>query len=185
MSSYSREVYSIGVSNDFAAIPQNLFDAIREYRWLLDRGYPDQPSIKLVGDRRRLTREQRGILYRGVFSAADSSRRAGRRVSPPTSDCVAAPAADLLIDGHNVLFTIHNYLMGRPVVLATDGLSETGIGVIDPAGAVHGAAKASRAFEIELRALEIARRVGDAALEAHRANRAGDNIASAAIWLGR
>ncbi len=114
-------MYPIGVSNDFAAIPQNLFEAIREYRWLLDRGYPDQPSIKLVGDRRRLTREQRGILYRGVFSAADSARRAGRQVIPPASDCVAGPAAELLIDGHNVLFTIHNYLMGRPVVLATDG----------------------------------------------------------------
>jgi serine/threonine protein phosphatase PrpC len=71
------------------------------------------------------------------------------------------------------------------LVLATDGLSERGIGVIDPAGAVLAAVEASREFQAELRPLELARRVGDAALAAHRANRAGDNIASAAIWLGR
>jgi serine/threonine protein phosphatase PrpC len=69
------------------------------------------------------------------------------------------------------------------LVLATDGLSESGIGVPDPADAVHRAVAASRVFEPELRPLELARRVGDAALAAHRSNRAGDNIASAVIWL--
>ncbi|TVR59530.1 MAG: DUF434 domain-containing protein [Spirochaetaceae bacterium] len=124
MPSCPLEVYSIGVSREFAAIPENLIEAIREYRWLLDRGYPDQPSIKLVGDRRRLTREQRGILYRGVFSAVDSTRRTKRLVIPPAPghDGVTGAPPELLVDGHNVLFTIHNYFMGRPVVLATDGL---------------------------------------------------------------
>lgn len=69
------------------------------------------------------------------------------------------------------------------LALATDGLSEAGIGVPDPADVVHRAVAASRGFDPELRPLELARRIGDAALAAHRANRAGDNIASAAIWL--
>lgn len=70
------------------------------------------------------------------------------------------------------------------LVLATDGLSETGIGVPDPAEAVHRATRSVHTFPSELRPLELARAVGDAALEAHRRNRAGDNIATAAAWLG-
>lgn len=71
----------------------------------------------------------------------------------------------------------------RALVLATDGLSEAGIGVADPAGAVHEATRACLDVEPDLRPLALARRVGTIALEAQRAQRAGDNIASAAIWL--
>lgn len=70
------------------------------------------------------------------------------------------------------------------LVLATDGLSETGIGVEDPERAVHEAAAACAAVEPELRPLELARRVSGAALAAHRHHAAGDNIASAVVWLG-
>lgn len=112
-------------------------EAAADYRWLLDRGYPDQPAIKLVGDRYRLNRVERGMLYRGVFSSADSFRRArrlveaddGRHRSSPTpsepgtrsvtGEDVSDPA-DLTVDGHNVLFTMWNCLAGRPLVVATD-----------------------------------------------------------------
>ncbi len=92
-----------------------LGNAAADYRWLLDRGYPDQPAIKLVGDRYRLSRVERGMLYRGVFSDQASRRRSAR----------LRPAEDLggrkvTVDGYNVLFTIWNYLAGRPVVAATD-----------------------------------------------------------------
>lgn len=94
-------------------------DAVRsaaaDYRWLLDRGYPDKPAIKLVGDRYRLSREERGMLFRGVFSGADSARRAERLIDPRASRGKA-----LTVDGYNVLFTVWNYLAGRPVVAATD-----------------------------------------------------------------
>jgi hypothetical protein len=97
-----------------------LAPAVADYRWLLDRGYPDEGSIKLVGDRYRLTGPERGMLYRGVFSRADSSRRAARLVDP--GDAGAMPSVgELTVDGHNVLFTVWNCLAGRPVVLATDG----------------------------------------------------------------
>jgi len=72
----------------------------------------------------------------------------------------------------------------RALVLATDGLSETGIGVEEPERAVHEATLASAAVEPELRPLELARRVSGAALAAHRRHAAGDNIASAVVWLG-
>lgn len=89
--------------------------AATDYRWLLDRGYPDEPAIKLVGDRYRLTRVERGMLYRGVFSRDASEKRAGRLCRP---EDIAGQR--LTADGHNVLFTLWNYLAGRPLVAATD-----------------------------------------------------------------
>lgn len=89
--------------------------ACLDYRYLLDRGYPDQGVLKLVGDRYRLSRVERAMLLRGVFSQADSVSFAERRLR-------GRPVPEpLWIDGFNVLFTIANYLAGRPLVLATDG----------------------------------------------------------------
>ncbi len=97
-----------------------LAPAVTDYRWLLDRGYPDQGSIRLVGDRYRLTGTERGMLYRGVFSRIDSARRASRLVD--LLDAGLQPSIrELTVDGHNVLFTLWNSLAGRPVVVATDG----------------------------------------------------------------
>lgn len=87
--------------------------AAADYRWLLDRGYPDQPTLKIVGDRYRLSSVGRAILYRGVFSSSDSDRRSARLVE--------ATDGHMTIDGHNVLFTAWNCLAGRPIVCATDG----------------------------------------------------------------
>lgn len=71
----------------------------------------------------------------------------------------------------------------RAVVLASDGLSEEGIGVADPEAAVsQAAAQAARAAG-DLRPLTLARGVVSRALDAQRAQRAGDNVASAALWL--
>jgi hypothetical protein len=69
------------------------------------------------------------------------------------------------------------------IVLATDGLSERGVGVADPAAAVHAAVEASREDEPELRPLGICKRVTHAAMEAQRTQGAGDNVACAVLWL--
>lgn len=74
----------------------------------------------------------------------------------------------------------------RALVLATDGISERGIGVEVPETTV--AECAADALRAEggagLRPLETARGVVEAALAAHRRQRAGDNVASAVLWLG-
>ncbi len=70
------------------------------------------------------------------------------------------------------------------VVLATDGLSELGIGVADPERTVHEAAEAAAGFSPGQRALELARGVAERAAAAHRAHAAGDNIGVAAAWIG-
>jgi|WetSurMetagenome_2_1015567.scaffolds.fasta_scaffold339744_3 hypothetical protein len=47
-----------------------LIEAAADYRWLLDSGYPEQASIKLVGDRFALDKEER--LFR--FARAQQRR---------------------------------------------------------------------------------------------------------------
>lgn len=72
----------------------------------------------------------------------------------------------------------------RGLVLATDGISERGIGVTQPARAVADALARGAEHEPGLRPLETARDLTETALAAHRRNEAGDNFATA-VWLDR
>ena len=69
------------------------------------------------------------------------------------------------------------------VVLATDGLSERNIGVGDPAAAAHAATVGEAEAPRELRPARIARALCEIALQAHRTNPSGDNIAAAVPTL--
>lgn len=71
----------------------------------------------------------------------------------------------------------------RAVALATDGLSETGIGVAEPVAAVDAAIAAAQAESRSRRPITACRGIARAALDAHARNAAGDNIASAVYWL--
>lgn len=88
---------------------------MREYRWLLDRDYPPRGTIKLVGDRRRLSADGRLILFRGVASEADSARRRARLHRPGAGSL-------LLLDAYNVAFTLVHYMLGKPCFVSSDGL---------------------------------------------------------------
>lgn len=89
--------------------------AARDYRFLLDRGYASKPSLVLVGDRRRLSAEERLILFRGVATTEDSEnrRRKLRR---------EARGSVLLLDAYNAAFVLVHYRIGKPCFLSTDGL---------------------------------------------------------------
>ena len=71
----------------------------------------------------------------------------------------------------------------RALVLVSDGLSETGIGVEDPANAVMQAVRDAAGRAADLRPLEAARNIVRRALTSHRENRSGDNAAAAVLWL--
>lgn len=70
------------------------------------------------------------------------------------------------------------------IVAATDGLSEAGIGVADPAGAAYAAVAAANEEAPGGRALATVRALVQASLAAHRENDAGDNIAVSVAWVG-
>jgi serine/threonine protein phosphatase PrpC len=71
----------------------------------------------------------------------------------------------------------------RALMLATDGLSEAGIGVAEPARAVEESVADARTLSADLRPLAAARGVVERALAAQHRNAAGDNVATACVWL--
>ncbi|MGC9313504.1 MAG: DUF434 domain-containing protein [Sediminispirochaetaceae bacterium] len=89
--------------------------AVREYFWLLNRGYPEKRSRLLVADHYGLNRYQRTALYRGVFPDTVNRRRTARILAPEETDGKTV-AVDLL----NQILLIVNYLYGRNVFIATD-----------------------------------------------------------------
>ena len=91
-----------------------LIEAAHDYRYLLDRGYPESSSIALVGNRHRLEADGRLMLFRGVASRADSERRRGHLAPPRAGDLV-------LLDAYNVVLTIVHYYLGKPCFLSSDG----------------------------------------------------------------
>ncbi len=95
--------------------PDDLLKAAEEYFWLLSNGYPQKASLKLVGDKFMLSRDMRQVLYRGISSSEEAEERRRRLGSVHSGDLV-------LIDTYNVLFTVNNYLLGKPVFLSNDGL---------------------------------------------------------------
>lgn len=89
--------------------------AARDYFYLLNRDYPERPILKVIGDRYRLSRNQRQILFRGIASQANArSRKAKIRRD--------IRGEKIYIDGYNVLLTVMNYFLGKMVFIANDGI---------------------------------------------------------------
>jgi hypothetical protein len=95
---------------------RNFTRAIADLLWLLDRSYPKKPALELVGNRNALGRDERMVLYRGVFDSATNAERVKKRCR-----CAEVGAGELLIDGHNVLITLESYLSGKRVFRSLDG----------------------------------------------------------------
>jgi len=95
--------------------PDNVKEAAEEYFWMLSKGYPQGPALKLVGDKFMLSRTIRQVLYRGVAATGQAESRRKKIGSVIEGDLV-------LIDTYNVLFTVNNYLLGKPLFISNDGL---------------------------------------------------------------
>lgn len=108
--------------------PTLLHQAAIDLRYLLNRGYPREASLVLVGNRYHLDRTARQLLHRGVFAAAHAQARRAKLWL--LADLTSRPLA---LDGHNVLITLESALQKRPLVAADDGF-------------IRDAAEMSRAF---------------------------------------
>lgn len=94
----------------------DLQEAAKNFRYLLNRGYPRKISLELVGNRYGLTFDERHLLHRGVFADVDVQRRLSKKIL-----LKAIKNQDLAIDGHNVIITIEAGLSAQPLVLGDDG----------------------------------------------------------------
>jgi len=110
-----------------SAATTGLHQAGIDYLYLLDRGYPRQASLHLVGNRYQLDRHGRAVLQRGIFPRRQAMQRRHKLVT-----IQEVVGSRLLIDGHNVLITIESALQARLLVRGNDGLLR------DVAGASRG-----------------------------------------------
>ncbi len=88
--------------------------ALADYRILLERDYPQRALLALVGDRHRLTRDQRTVLVRGVTTRAVARLRRQKRRRKLSGQVIHA-------DALNVLFTVSSYMLGKCLFIGTDG----------------------------------------------------------------
>jgi hypothetical protein len=124
---------------------ENFRSAYFDFKLFKEKGYPEKASIKLVGDRYRLTRTERNSLFRGVIvdSIADARKR---KIIGPSG----AAGLRLGVDWYNVLITVESYLRGVPLFIADDG-------ILRDSAATHGSyrrtAATDKAFPVILDAL--------------------------------
>jgi hypothetical protein len=97
-------------------IKGELWEAAEDLRFLLDRGYPRDASLQMVGNRYNLDQKHRHLLRRGVFPHAVAEERGKKQVSIKN-----LTGKGLAIDGHNCLITLESALKGKPILMADDG----------------------------------------------------------------
>lgn len=73
----------------------------------------------------------------------------------------------------------------QAVVLASDGFSQPGIGVVDPEATISQAVKEATRAGPERASLAFARDLVERAIDVQRTRRSGDNVAAAVLWLDR
>ncbi len=96
--------------------------------WLLERGYSEVASIKLVGDRFQLRQRQRQALRRAACAPGQAQQRLRKRVIPA--------GRRVAIDGFNLLVTLEVALRGGLLLRCRDGL-------LRDIASVHGSWRAS------------------------------------------
>jgi hypothetical protein len=101
---------------DTMTIREELWAAAEDLRYLLNRDYPRDASLQLVGNRYNLDHDGRHLLRRGVFPHALAEERRNKQV--PVEGLKGKGVA---IDGHNCIITLESALKGKTILLADDG----------------------------------------------------------------
>lgn len=93
-----------------------LRQAAADFSLLLTKNYPQNASLKLVGDKFALTDRQRLALMRSCCSNQDRDFRISRQVQANQLEGQA-----VLIDGYNLLITIEAAMSGAFIFIGRDG----------------------------------------------------------------
>jgi hypothetical protein len=92
-----------------------LRQAVADLSWLVGRGYSEDASLELVGNRFQLKERQRVAVRRSACSDAAQARRLDRRLG--LDACRGRPIA---VDGFNLLITVESALAGAVVLRGRD-----------------------------------------------------------------
>jgi len=97
-------------------LERKVIDAIKDYKYLLNRGYPQKASLDFVVTRYALSSEWRSLLLRCVHREEDVVLiRSKLRESIGSGD-------RLIIDGYNTILTIASAIECRELYLCDDGI---------------------------------------------------------------
>ena len=119
--------------------------AVSELSWLLTRNFAPKASLKLVGDKHRLTERQRLAVVRAACSDQSLSARTSNRLSVE-----GVSGKDLIIDGFNLIITVEAALSGGVLLLCRDEC-------IRDLSSVHGSYRAVAETEAAIVLIEIGR----------------------------
>ncbi|MCD6340744.1 MAG: DUF434 domain-containing protein [Desulfurococcales archaeon] len=97
-------------------LEKKVIDAIKDYKYLLNRGYPQKASLDFVVSRYALSKEWRSLLLRCVHREEDAVL-----IRSKLRDKVG-PNDRLIIDGYNTILTIVSALECRTLYLCDDGI---------------------------------------------------------------
>ena len=98
---------------DFA---KNFNIAIKDYKYFLERKYPQKSILKIVGDKYMLSGKERAMLFRGITTNSNIDKRKNILVKNNNN----IKNKSLHIDGYNVLITVGSYLSGNMVFICND-----------------------------------------------------------------
>ncbi len=98
-------------------IKDNVKEAAKDYKYLLNRGYNYSGALDLITSRYLLTKEDRMLLYRCVHRDEDACEVISKVVSP---DKVSGQT--IVIDGYNVILTVTSAIENRCLYLCDDGI---------------------------------------------------------------
>ncbi len=96
-------------------LSKEFIDACIDYKYLLDRGYYWESALNFVVSRYRLSKEQRSIMLRTIFSEREIESRLNKKI-----ELEDLKGIRLAIDGFNVLATVSTALLNLPLFLSLD-----------------------------------------------------------------
>lgn len=102
--------------NNSNYLSKNFRSAAKDYYYFLGRDYSQKATIKLIGDRYRLTGIERSVLLRGIIKKEKAFERKKKLLKHFKDNNKI-----LLIDCFNILITISSYLSGKFIYIANDG----------------------------------------------------------------
>jgi len=91
-------------------------EAIKDYLYLLNRGFPQEQSLSLVVTRYNLSKKERMLLLRSIHG-----QRISEHIISKTIACDKLACRTLIVDGLNVLLTIIAALRCDLLILGDDG----------------------------------------------------------------
>ncbi len=95
---------------------RELYEAARDFFYLLERGYGRKTSLDMVSSRWLLSRYERLLLYRSLYPTSVSGARIRKRLSPS-----ALKGRVVVVDGFNVVSTVASAMIGDTLVEGNDG----------------------------------------------------------------